>query len=160
MKVRMGGLEELIEALQTSQQGQDLFGLGSNGSALTHRTRSVSCGAAATRVGGAGEAGRLSAGTVLDCQGVGVAEGILGGDQVVAEDREVVADALWDAFLDHEQVGDDVAEARRGDSLLYVHFEVEHVGDHLRRRLLDGASAGGSERDAGLPSRMMVGHSA
>ena len=32
MKVRMGGLEELIEALQTSQQGQDLFGLGSNGS--------------------------------------------------------------------------------------------------------------------------------
>ena len=33
MKVRMGGLEELIEALQTSQQGQDLFGLGSNGSA-------------------------------------------------------------------------------------------------------------------------------
>ena len=32
MKVRMGGLEELIEALQTSQQEQDLFGLGSNGS--------------------------------------------------------------------------------------------------------------------------------
>lgn len=31
MKVRMGGLKELIEALQTSQQGQDLFGLGSNG---------------------------------------------------------------------------------------------------------------------------------
>jgi hypothetical protein len=33
LKVRMGGLEELIEALQTSQQGHDLFGLGSNGSA-------------------------------------------------------------------------------------------------------------------------------
>ena len=32
MKVRMGGLEELIEALQTSHQEQDLFGLGSNGS--------------------------------------------------------------------------------------------------------------------------------
>ena len=32
MKVRMGGLEELIEALRTSQQGQDLFGLGSDGS--------------------------------------------------------------------------------------------------------------------------------
>jgi hypothetical protein len=32
MKVRMGGLEELIEALQTGQQGQDLFGLGSDGS--------------------------------------------------------------------------------------------------------------------------------
>jgi hypothetical protein len=32
MKVKMGGLEELIEALQTSQQEQDLFGLGSNGS--------------------------------------------------------------------------------------------------------------------------------
>jgi len=32
MKVRMGSLEELIEALQTSQQEQDLFGLGSNGS--------------------------------------------------------------------------------------------------------------------------------
>jgi hypothetical protein len=32
MKVRMGGLEELIEALQTSQQEQDLFGLGSNDS--------------------------------------------------------------------------------------------------------------------------------
>src|SRR5919112_2343251 len=31
MKVRMGSLEELIEALQTSQQEQDLFGLGSNG---------------------------------------------------------------------------------------------------------------------------------
>ena len=31
MKVRMGGLEELIEALQTGQQGQDLFGLGSAG---------------------------------------------------------------------------------------------------------------------------------
>ena len=29
MKVRMGGLEELIEALQTSHQEQDLFGLGS-----------------------------------------------------------------------------------------------------------------------------------
>jgi hypothetical protein len=28
----MGSLEELIEALQTSQQEQDLFGLGSNGS--------------------------------------------------------------------------------------------------------------------------------
>jgi hypothetical protein len=33
MKVRMGGLEELIEALQTSRQEQDLFGLGSDGSA-------------------------------------------------------------------------------------------------------------------------------
>ena len=32
MKVRMGGLDELIEALQTSQQEQDLFGLGSNDS--------------------------------------------------------------------------------------------------------------------------------
>jgi hypothetical protein len=32
MKVRMGSLEELIEALQRSQQEQDLFGLGSNGS--------------------------------------------------------------------------------------------------------------------------------
>jgi hypothetical protein len=32
MRVRMGGLEELIEALQTSHQEQDLFGLGSNGS--------------------------------------------------------------------------------------------------------------------------------
>jgi hypothetical protein len=32
MKVRMGSLEELIEALQASQQEQDLFGLGSNGS--------------------------------------------------------------------------------------------------------------------------------
>ncbi len=32
MKVRMGSLEELIEALQTSHQEQDLFGLGSNGS--------------------------------------------------------------------------------------------------------------------------------
>ena len=31
MKVRMGGLEELIEALQTSQE-DDLFGLGSKGS--------------------------------------------------------------------------------------------------------------------------------
>ena len=30
MKVRMGGLEELIEALQTSQE-DDLFGLGSKG---------------------------------------------------------------------------------------------------------------------------------
>jgi hypothetical protein len=32
MKVRMGGLEDLIEALQTSEQEQDLFGLGSNDS--------------------------------------------------------------------------------------------------------------------------------
>jgi hypothetical protein len=32
MKVRMGSLEELIEALQTSRREQDLFGLGSNGS--------------------------------------------------------------------------------------------------------------------------------
>jgi hypothetical protein len=32
MKVRMGSLEELVDALQTSQQEQDLFGLGSNGS--------------------------------------------------------------------------------------------------------------------------------
>ncbi|HET9965040.1 MAG TPA: hypothetical protein VFQ10_06565 [Rubrobacter sp.] len=32
MRVRMGGLEELIEALQTSHQEHDLFGLGSNGS--------------------------------------------------------------------------------------------------------------------------------
>jgi hypothetical protein len=32
MKVRMGGLGELIEALQTGQQEQDLFGLGPNGS--------------------------------------------------------------------------------------------------------------------------------
>ena len=32
MKVRMGGLEELVDALQTSQQEQDLFGLGSNDS--------------------------------------------------------------------------------------------------------------------------------
>ena len=32
IKVRMGSLEELIEALQTSHQEQDLFGLGSNGS--------------------------------------------------------------------------------------------------------------------------------
>ncbi len=32
MRVEMGRLEELIEALQTSQQETDLFGLGSNGS--------------------------------------------------------------------------------------------------------------------------------
>src|SRR5919112_5926252 len=32
MKVRMGGLEELVDALQTGPQEQDLFGLGSNGS--------------------------------------------------------------------------------------------------------------------------------
>jgi hypothetical protein len=32
IKVRMGNLEELIEALRTSQQEQDLFRLGSNGS--------------------------------------------------------------------------------------------------------------------------------
>lgn len=32
MRVEMGGLEELIETLQTSQQETDLFGLGSNGS--------------------------------------------------------------------------------------------------------------------------------
>jgi hypothetical protein len=32
MKVRMGNLKELIEALQSSQQEHDLFGLGSNGS--------------------------------------------------------------------------------------------------------------------------------
>jgi hypothetical protein len=32
MKVRMGSLDELIEALQRSHQEQDLFGLDSNGS--------------------------------------------------------------------------------------------------------------------------------
>ena len=32
MKVRMGSLEELIEALQTGRQEQDLFGLGTDGS--------------------------------------------------------------------------------------------------------------------------------
>ena len=32
MRVEMGSLEGLIEALQTSQQETDLFGLGSNGS--------------------------------------------------------------------------------------------------------------------------------
>src|ERR687898_2537737 len=112
------------------------------------RTRSVSFGgAAAAEVGGSGESGCLSAGTVLDRQGVSVAEGVLGGDHFVAEGGEVGADVPWDALLDHEQVGDDVAEARRGDRLLYVHIEVEHVGDHLRRRLLDGAPARGSERD-------------
>src|SRR5919112_3695357 len=73
------------------------------------RTRSVSFGgASAPRVGGAGEAGCLSAGTVLDRQGVGVAEGVIGEDQVVAEAGEVGANVPWDALLDHEQVGDDV----------------------------------------------------
>ncbi len=32
MRVEMGSLEELISALQTSQQETDLFGLGANGS--------------------------------------------------------------------------------------------------------------------------------
>ena len=32
MRVEMGGLEELVEALQTSQEETDLFGLGTNGS--------------------------------------------------------------------------------------------------------------------------------
>src|SRR5215212_4158923 len=32
IKVRMGSLEELIEALQTGRQEQDLFGLGTDGS--------------------------------------------------------------------------------------------------------------------------------
>jgi hypothetical protein len=32
MKVRMGSLEELVDALQQSREEQDLFGLGSNGS--------------------------------------------------------------------------------------------------------------------------------
>jgi hypothetical protein len=32
MRVEMGGLEELIETLQTSQQETDLFGRGANGS--------------------------------------------------------------------------------------------------------------------------------
>ena len=32
MRVEMGGLEELVEALQTSQEETDLFGRGANGS--------------------------------------------------------------------------------------------------------------------------------
>ncbi len=32
MRVRMGSLSELVDALETSRQGDDLFGLGSSGS--------------------------------------------------------------------------------------------------------------------------------
>jgi len=31
MRVRMGGLRELVDALETSRQGDDLFGFGSDG---------------------------------------------------------------------------------------------------------------------------------
>src|SRR4051794_26471439 len=105
----------------------------------------------ASRVGSTRESGRFTFRIVFDSQTVGVAEPTLVDLYVVAQGRQLVADGHRYAGLDHERVRRRRAYARSSDRLLDVHIEVDQVRQHLRRRLLDGTSAGGSYRNVRSP---------
>src|SRR5918997_6659950 len=107
-------------------------------------------GAFAPGVGCSGEPHRLALGVVFDRQRLGVAE--LGLDvDGVTHSLQLAANGERYALFDREPVRDYEAEAGGGDRLLDVHVEVDDVGEHLGRRLQDGAAAGGSYGHPGPP---------